>query len=126
KIAQNEEIELAGVEETDVQGLASKIPDTEPRYSFFRYTYEVDGKEESPIVFIYTCPAGSKVKEKMVYASFKKVVMDAASKEGGFEVAKKLEASSPSEITPEMIAEEFQPKQEQKQGFARPKRPGKR
>ncbi|KAL8932401.1 MAG: hypothetical protein Q9211_006331 [Gyalolechia sp. 1 TL-2023] len=54
------------------------------------------------------------------------MVMDAASAEGGFEVAKKLEASSPSEITPEVIAEEVQPKAEQKQGFARPKRPGKR
>lgn len=50
----------------------------------------MDGKEESPIVFIYTCPSGSKVKERMVYASFKKVVMDAASREGGFEVAKKV------------------------------------
>ncbi|KAL8956603.1 MAG: hypothetical protein Q9193_005915 [Seirophora villosa] len=54
------------------------------------------------------------------------MVMDAASQAGGFEVAKKLEASSPSEITPEMIDEEFHPKQEQKQAFARPKRPGKR
>ncbi|KAL9024946.1 MAG: hypothetical protein Q9196_006138 [Gyalolechia fulgens] len=88
--------------------------------------HEVDGGQKSSIVFIYTCPAGSKVKERMVYASFKKMVMDAASAEGGFEVAKKLEASSPSEITPEVIAEEVQPKAEQKQGFARPKRPGKR
>ncbi|KAI4167120.1 MAG: hypothetical protein LQ343_007482 [Gyalolechia ehrenbergii] len=126
RIAQDEQVELAGVEETDVQGLASNISDTEPRYSFFRYTHEVDGTEGSSIVFIYTCPAGSKVKERMVYASFKKLVMDAASAEGEFEVTKKLEASSPSEITPEIIAEEFQPKVEQKQGFARPKRPGKR
>ncbi|KAL9603920.1 MAG: hypothetical protein Q9219_000858 [cf. Caloplaca sp. 3 TL-2023] len=126
RIAQNEEIELAGVEETDVQTLAAKISDTEPRYSFFRQSSEVEGREESPIVFIYTCPSGSKVKERMVYASFKKIVMDAVSQEGGFEVTKKLEASSPSEITPEMIEEEYQPRQEQKQGFARPKRPGKR
>ncbi|KAL8721219.1 MAG: hypothetical protein Q9225_002068, partial [Loekoesia sp. 1 TL-2023] len=126
RIAPNEEIELAGVEETDVQGLTNRISDTEPRYSLFRYTHEVAGREETLIVFIYTCPPGSKVKERMVYASFKKVVMDAVSKEGGFEVAKKLEASSPSDITPELIAEEFHPKQEQKQGFARPKKPGKR
>ena len=41
-------------------------------------------------------------------------------------MCKQLEASSPAEITPEMLGEEFQPRQEQKMGFARPKRPGKR
>ncbi|KAI4133275.1 MAG: hypothetical protein LQ338_000333 [Usnochroma carphineum] len=126
KIEADESVALAGTEETDVTELASKISDTEPRYSFLRYTHEVDGRQESPIVFIYTCPAGSKIKERMIYASFKQHVLDAASQEGGFKVAKKLEASSPSEITPETIEEEFHPKQEQKQGFARPKRPGRR
>lgn len=82
---------LAGVEETDLAGLASTISDTEPRYSFFRYTHAMDGTEEnSSVVFIYTCPPASKVKERMVYASFKKMVMDAASQAGGFEVAKKV------------------------------------
>ncbi|KAL8855008.1 MAG: hypothetical protein Q9221_000204 [Calogaya cf. arnoldii] len=126
KIDQNENITLAGVKDVDIQGLSTAISDTEPRYSFFRYTHDVDGQEKNSIIFIYTCPSGSKVKERMIYASFKKVVMDTASAEAGFEIAKKLEASSPSEITPEMIGEEFQPRQEQKQGFARPKRPGKR
>ncbi|KAL8672285.1 MAG: hypothetical protein Q9168_003256 [Polycauliona sp. 1 TL-2023] len=126
KIDQTETVTLAGVEGTDIQGLSTAISDTEPRYSFFRYTHEVDGLQTSSIIFIYTCPAGSKVKERMVYASFKRVVMDTASAQAGVEIAKKLEASSPSEITPEMIGEEFQPRLEQKQGFARPKRPGKR
>ncbi|KAL8916715.1 MAG: hypothetical protein Q9208_008362 [Pyrenodesmia sp. 3 TL-2023] len=126
KIDADESIALAGTEETDIQSLASKISNTEPRYSFFRYTHQVDGREESPIVFIYTCPTASKVKERMVYASFKIHVIHAASLVGGFEVAKKFEASSPGEMTPEMLEEEFHPRQEQKQGFARPKRPGKR
>ncbi|KAI4279849.1 MAG: hypothetical protein L6R38_004909 [Xanthoria sp. 2 TBL-2021] len=126
KIDQSENIALAGVEDTDIQGLSTAISDTEPRYSFYRYTHDVDGQTTNSIIFIYTCPSGSKVKERMIYASFKKVVMDTASAEAGIEIAKKLEASSPAEITPEMIGEEFQPRQEQKQGFARPKRPGKR
>ncbi|KAL8948308.1 MAG: hypothetical protein Q9222_005491, partial [Ikaeria aurantiellina] len=127
KITDTEAIALAGTKDTDLQGLPASISDTEPRYTFFRYEHEGTGEErKSEIVFIYTCPAASKVKQKMIYASFKKVVMDTASLEGGFEVVKKLEASSPMEITPEMIEEEFQPKVEQKQGFARPKRPGKR
>ncbi|KAL8990503.1 MAG: hypothetical protein Q9177_000854 [Variospora cf. flavescens] len=117
---------LAGTEETDLTALTSKISDTEPRYSFFNYTHAADdGTETSSVVFIYTCPPGSKVKERMVYASFRRMVIGAASQAGGFEVAKKLEASSPSEITPDMIEEEFHPRQEQKQAFARPKRPGK-
>jgi len=37
-----------------------------------------------------------------------------------------LEATDPSEITAETIAEEFTVKQEQKSTFAKPKRPGRR
>lgn len=39
---------------------------------------------------------------------------------------RQIEASSPSEITASMIHEELHPKQEQKQAFSRPKRPGRR
>lgn len=41
-------------------------------------------------------------------------------------LVRQIEASSPSEVTASMIHEEFHPKQEQKQAFSRPKRPGKR
>lgn len=82
---------LAGTEETDVTALTSKISDAEPRYSFFNYTHAADdGTEASSVVFIYTCPPGSKVKERMVYASFRRMVIGAASQAGGFEVAKKV------------------------------------
>ncbi len=81
---------MAGVEDTDVQGLAAVISDTEPRYSFFRYPHEVDGQQTNSVIFIYTCPSGSKVKERMIYASFKKMVMDVATAEAGFGVAKKV------------------------------------
>ena len=37
-----------------------------------------------------------------------------------------FEVASPSEITVSTLEDEFKPKQEQKQSFARPKRPGKR
>lgn len=90
KIDQSENIALAGVEDTDIQGLSTAISDTEPRYSLYRYTHEVDGQTTNSIIFIYTCPSGSKVKERMIYASFKKVVMETASAEAGFEIAKKV------------------------------------
>ncbi|KAL9592707.1 MAG: hypothetical protein Q9179_006443, partial [Wetmoreana sp. 5 TL-2023] len=91
RIDENEVIQAAGTSEmVDVQGLATTISDTEPRYSFFRYTHEVEGEQVHPIIFIYTCPSASKVKERMIYASMKRTVMETASKEGGFEIAKKV------------------------------------
>ncbi|CAD6565825.1 MAG: Twinfilin-1 [Alectoria sarmentosa] len=122
----DETIELVGSSSTDADGLASAISDTEPRYSFFRYTHHVEGSEQSPIVFIYTCPSGSKIKERMVYASTKQGFLAAMSSDMGVEIAKRLELSSPSEITASTLEDEFRPKQEQKQGFSKPKRPGKR
>lgn len=78
----------------DIKDLATTISDTEPRYSFFRYRHEVlhDGPQQTTdsIVFIYTCPSGSKVKERMIYASFKGMVLETASVEAGLEVAKKV------------------------------------
>ncbi|KAI9808384.1 MAG: Twinfilin-1 [Pycnora praestabilis] len=122
----NETIELADTNATDAEGLASAISDSEPRYSFFRYTHDYEGQEQAPIVFIYTCPSGSKIKERMVYASSRAGMVNNASTQIGLTIVKKLEASSPSEINASTIHDEFHPKQEMKSGFSRPKRPGKR
>ncbi|KAL6717007.1 Twinfilin-1 [Lecanora helva] len=121
-----ETIELAETGSTDAAGLSSAISATEPRFTFFKYTHSLGGSEQSPILFIYTCPSGSKIKERMVYASSKQGFLSAASSTLGIEIVKKLEASSPSEITEASLEQEFRPNEEQKQGFARPKRPGKR
>ena len=85
-----EAIELVGVSETDAAGLSGKLSDEEPRYSFFRYRRETQGGEDSEVVFIYTCPSGSKVKERMVYACSVRGVMAAANKEAGLEVTKRV------------------------------------
>lgn len=86
----DETIELVGSSSTDADGLASAISNTEPRYSFFRYSHRLEGTEQSPIVFIYTCPSGSKIKERMVYASTKQGFLASMSSEMGVEVAKKV------------------------------------
>lgn len=78
---------------TDAEGLATSISDTEPRFSFFKYAHKIDGSDQTPLIFIYTCPPGSKIKERMVYASSKAGVIRAAEDELGFEFAKKV--SSP-------------------------------
>ena len=84
-----------GSSDTDADGLASAISSTEPRYSFFRYSHGVEdeGSEQAPIVFIYTCPSGSKIKERMVYASTKQGFLTAMSSDLGIEVAKKVSMS---------------------------------
>lgn len=71
------------------------ISNTAPRFTFFRHSYESDGQKHSPIIFIYTCPPGSKIKERMVYASARNSVVFMAGKEGGLEIARKARIASP-------------------------------
>lgn len=85
-----EAIELVGVSETDAAGLSGRLSKDEPRYSFFRYRREAEGREDGDVAFIYTCPPGSKVKERMVYACSVRGVMATASKEVGLEVTKRV------------------------------------
>jgi len=107
--------------------LSTAISSTEPRYSFFKYTYtSSDGSSLSPIVFIYTCPSASKVKERMVYASSRNFTVRIAETEAGLKIAKRLEMSDPEDITESGIEEEFKPKVEVKKAFERPKRPGRK
>ncbi|KAK0511462.1 hypothetical protein JMJ35_006035 [Cladonia borealis] len=123
---QTETIELASTSSASSSSLSSAISESEPRYTFFKYTHNLSGSSESPVVFIYTCPSGSKIKERMIYASTKQGFVSGVGGEFGIDVAKKIEVSHPSELTPEILEEEFRPKQETKQAFSRPKRPGRR
>ncbi len=65
----------------------------------------------------------------MVYASSSRSVQEMARLEG-VEVAKRLEAGGPEEVTEERLKDEVQPKTEEtgasRQAFARPKRPGRK
>ena len=85
-----ESIELAGTATTDAAGLASNISADEPRYSFFRYSESSDASEGAPIVFVYTCPSGSKIKERMLYASSKLMFVNAVRDEARLNVVKRV------------------------------------
>lgn len=85
-----ETIELAGTSLTTAEGLASTISDTEPRFTFFKYIHSSGGDEQFPLIFIYTCPPGSKIKERMVYASTKQGFLSAVGSEIGLEISKKV------------------------------------
>lgn len=75
---------------------------------------------------MYSCPTASKIKERMVYAASRARILTVAEQEAGLTVAKKLEASDPSEWTEEVLGAEFQEKAIETKGFSRPKRPGRR
>lgn len=106
--------------------LASHISNEEPTYAFYQHSYEGENGPESAVIFIYTCPTASPVKQRMIYASSKRSVETLAERDAGLKLVKKMEATDPSDITAKAIEDEFQVKQEVKTGFARPKRPGRR
>ncbi|KAF1987911.1 actin depolymerizing protein [Aulographum hederae CBS 113979] len=108
--------------------LATAIPSDGPHYTFYRYTYTspTSASSTNAVIFVYTCPTASKIKERMIYASSRANIVAWAEQVAGLKVDKKLEFTDPSEISSSSIEEEFVPKEETKTGFARPKKPGKR
>ncbi|KAK5956574.1 Twinfilin-1 [Knufia fluminis] len=105
------------------------IPGDRPTYSFYRYP----GTEGEEVVFLYTCPGGSKVKERMVYASARASVLQAAKGEG-VNVTRRLEQGDNDEVGEQRLKDEVgisvgeggNAAPTSRQGFAKPKRPGKR
>ena len=75
---------------------------------------------------MYSCPTGSKIKERMVYAASRARILAIAEQEAGLTISKKLEASNPDEWTEDVLASEFAEKKVETKGFARPKRPGRK
>ncbi|EKJ78227.1 hypothetical protein NXS19_011470 [Fusarium pseudograminearum] len=111
-----------------ISELTKAISSTEPRFTFYRFTHTHDGAESSPILFFYTCPStpGNKsIKFRMMYPLMKRSVLDAAESQAGLTLEKKFEVEDPSEITEESVLEDLHPKTASRQGFSRPKRPGR-
>lgn len=123
----DERLVLEGSEEGVGKGeVVGRISKSEPRYTF----YSNEGEEG--VVFIYTCPTGSKIKERMVYSTGKSWTRNYAEKEAGVVVGRSLEGTEPEEIAGELVgggdkAEEVVAETKpSSSGFARPKRPGRR
>ena len=57
------------------------------------YLDAYEGENSSPVVFIYTCPSTSKIKERMVYASSRSSIISMA-EQAGLKIAKKVELSA--------------------------------
>ncbi|KAJ5584979.1 Actin-binding cofilin/tropomyosin type [Penicillium hispanicum] len=106
--------------DVEASSVASHISSSSPRYSFYHYP------GSDVVVFVYTCPTGSSIKERMLHASSRRSAIAVAEGEG-LKIEKKIEASSPDEITAHRLQEEVSPPQNQgtARGFARPRRPGR-
>ncbi|OJJ47014.1 hypothetical protein ASPZODRAFT_151596 [Penicilliopsis zonata CBS 506.65] len=116
-----ETIKLATAQDNvAVDAVSGLISESSPRYTIYHYP----GSET--VIFIYTCPSGSSIKERMLYASSRMSAFQLAEGEG-LKIAKKIEASTPDEISGERLLEEFNPAQDEgaRRGFARPRRPGR-
>lgn len=61
----------------------------------------------------------------MLYPLMKRAVLEIATGEAGLTLDKKLEVEEPSEVTQESVLAELHPKLTARQGFSRPKRPGR-
>ncbi|EFW19602.1 Twinfilin-1, variant 2 [Coccidioides posadasii str. Silveira] len=117
----NETLTLLSTESNVSPGsLSSLIPDSKPQYTFYRYP------TTSALVFVYTCPSTSAIKERMLYASCRRGTLKVAEAQG-LTISHKIEASSPDEITQTRLEEEISPRKEDgpQRGFARPRRPGR-
>ncbi|KAK1147121.1 Twinfilin-1 [Aspergillus melleus] len=107
----------SGIDPNSVQ---EQISASSPRYTFYHYP------DSEAVVFIYTCPSGSSIKERMLYASSRLYALQLA-EDQGLKISKKIEASSADEVSGERLREEVNPSQNNgpQRGFARPKRPGR-
>jgi len=80
----------SGVEPGDVAGHIDK---SDPRYTFYG---SKDSSGDVAVVFIYTCPSSSKIRDRMVYASSRRSAEALFSKSSGKSLAKKVHATSTS------------------------------
>jgi len=72
-----ERINLCEATSISIDELASKIPINEPRFHFFSYGHDHEGENFNSLIYIYSCPDGSKgtisapVKMRMLFSSSK-------------------------------------------------------
>lgn len=60
----------------EASAVASHISSSSPRYSFYHYP------GSDVVVFVYTCPTGSSIKERMLHASSRRNAITVAEQEG--------------------------------------------
>ncbi|KAG0251669.1 Twinfilin-1 [Mortierella polycephala] len=135
--AQNERIDLASEAKVSANEVHKNIDEDSPRFTFFAYEHTHNGSARDSLVFMYTCPSKSKIRERMLYSSCRSGVLQAAKDDAELNVDKKLETTDVSDLTESFILEELYPKSHTTfgssssgangpRGFSKPTRPGAR
>jgi twinfilin-like protein len=113
--------ELVTHEETSndyvgLEGLAARVPSDVPRFHFVRLN------TNDEIIFVYTCPDGLKIKERMLYSSSKQGVMSLLPSAS---IKRSFEFSSADDIDPQDMETTLHPPVETgPKVYAKPKRAG--
>ncbi|KAI7906899.1 uncharacterized protein BX663DRAFT_494128 [Cokeromyces recurvatus] len=100
----SEKIDLDKTANICVDELRKTITENAPRFTF--YVYEYQPSTES-LIFIYTCPPSSKIRERMLYSSSKANVITAAENDASIKVIKKFETSDLSDLNKSYFDEEL-------------------
>ncbi|KAI8987715.1 hypothetical protein BDF20DRAFT_904685 [Mycotypha africana] len=112
----NERIDLVDVQNIGIDDLSKTISQNSPRFTFYNY----DNGAEETIVFIYTCPSQSKIRERMLYSSSKSNVIAAAENNASIHVCKKFETSDLEDLTKAYFEEELKIGASKSSGFDSP------
>ncbi|KAF9578550.1 Twinfilin-1, partial [Lunasporangiospora selenospora] len=97
--AENERIDLASETKITAKDVYKNIDEDSPRFTFFAFEHTHNGTPQDSLVFMYTCPTKSKIRERMLYSSCRAGVLQAAKDEANLDVAKKLETTDVSDLT---------------------------
>ncbi|KAI5123335.1 hypothetical protein M0805_001760 [Coniferiporia weirii] len=145
--AASETLILSSTTKCIVGELAGRLPSSEPSFAFFDWSRKpTPGPSGRSVVFIYTCPSSSPIKNRMLFSSGASAVhLEAKSLLAGSPstslAARKVETSDPTELTEAYLISELgldKAAQEstetaasakvggEARGFARPKGPGRK
>ncbi|CAL8242345.1 unnamed protein product [Merluccius merluccius] len=121
----NESIKLSSTAHTDLKDLPSRIPAEAARYHFFLYRHTHEGDYLESPVFICSVPGYKcSIRDRMLYSSSKKNLLETVEKNLQIHIAKKLEIESGDELSAENMYEEVHPRQHDHQhAFAKPQGP---
>lgn len=122
----NEAIKLERTETSlSADKVASCIPRDKPRYTFYRFEHEFEGRPLDNTFFIYSLPAsGSSIKERMLYSSCKGPFLAEATRLG-VDIAKKMEVDSKDDLSEQSLFESLHPAPTSSPvPFSRPAPPG--
>ncbi|KAI0727196.1 actin depolymerizing protein [Fomitopsis betulina] len=137
-----ETIHLSSTKDSPVEHLGTSLPTSEPSYALYALPQSLSSAQRE-LIFIYSCPSSSPVKNRMIYSSGKLSTYLDAKKvlelEGSSTIIaeRKIETSDPTELDEKYLALELgrdgtarssdaNPVQDEKKAFARPKGPGRK